>query len=145
MRESAATILVVDDDEGHRELVRRNLKRSGLTNTVTCLSTGAEALDYVFRRAAYACRPEAELVMLLDINMPGMNGVEVLRQIKEDPHGRRIPIIMLTTADDPREVQRCYEIGCSVYVTKPIDPAEFIEAVKRLGMFLTIVRLPEAV
>jgi CheY-like chemotaxis protein len=144
MRESAATILVVDDDEGHRELVRRNLKRSGITNTVVGLPNGAEALDYVFRRATHAGRPDAELVMLLDINMPGMNGVEVLRQIKQDPHGCQIPIIMLTTTDDPREVKRCYELGCSVYITKPVDPAEFIEAVKRLGMFLTIVRLPEA-
>jgi CheY-like chemotaxis protein len=143
MHNIASTILVVDDDEGHRELVRRNLKRSGVVNPVVCLPNGDEALDYIFFRGAYAGRPEAELLMLLDVNMPGTNGVEVLRQIKEDPRGHKIPIIMLTTTDDPREVKVCYDLGCSVYVTKPVDPSEFIEAVKRIGMFLTIVRLPE--
>jgi CheY-like chemotaxis protein len=145
MHNLASTILVVDDDDGHRELVRRNLRRSGVVNPVVCLPNGDEALDYIFCRGAYVGRSEAELLMLLDVNMPGTNGVEVLRQIKADLRSHKIPIIMLTTTDDPREVQRCYELGCSVYVTKPIDPGEFIEAVKRIGMFLSIVRLSEGV
>jgi CheY-like chemotaxis protein len=137
------TILIVDDDPGHRELVRRNLRRTGLVNPIVGLPDGSEALDFVFRRGVHADRVEAELLILLDINMPGINGIEVLRQIKADPVKKKIPILMLTTTDDPREVAQCYELGCSVYVTKPVDPAEFMEAVKRMGLFLSIVKVPE--
>jgi CheY-like chemotaxis protein len=142
--ESTITILAVDDDEGHRELVRRNLKRAGLANPVIGLSNGADALDYIFCRGAYASRrADTELVVLLDVNMPGTNGFEVLRQIKGDPSKRTIPVIMFSTTDDPREIKRCYDIGCSGYVTKPVDPSAFIEAVTRVGMFLSVVRAPE--
>jgi len=137
------TILVVDDDDGHRELVRRNLQRGGVTNPIVCLVNGSDALDYVFARGAHADRrADTELLMLLDVNMPGINGVEVLRRIKADPQKRRIPVIILTTTDDPREVDQCYELGCSVYVTKPVDPTAFIDAIKKLGMFISIVRAP---
>lgn len=136
-------ILIVDDDEGHVELVRRNLRRAGITNSVIALSSGGEALDYVFRKGAHASRPNGHLVILLDINMPGgIDGVEVLRRVKADPEKRKIPIIMLTTTDDPREVAVCYELGCNVYMTKPVDPALFIEAVNRLGLFISIVSVP---
>jgi CheY-like chemotaxis protein len=138
------TILVVDDDQGHRELIRRNLQRGGVTNPVLELANGKEALDFVFCRGAHAQRKgDAELLMLLDVNMAGLDGVEVLRQIKADSRKKKIPVIMLTTTDDPREVGRCYELGCSVYVTKPVDPGAFIEAIKRLGMFISIVRVAE--
>jgi CheY-like chemotaxis protein len=86
--------------------------------------------------------PNGSLLILLDINMPRVDGVEVLRRLKGDPKTTRIPVIMLTTTDDPREIQHCYELGCSVYVTKPVVYEEFIEAIKRLGLFLTIVKLP---
>ncbi len=141
---TALTILVVDDDRGHRELVRRNLRRGGVANPIISLSTGNQALDYVFCRGAYSERKgDTELLLLLDINMPGVDGVEVLRQIKSDPKKKTIPVIMLTTTDDPREIKLCYELGCSVYVTKPVDPSAFIETVKRLGMFLVVVRVAE--
>ena len=74
--------------------------------------------------------------------MPRVDGVEVLRQIKADPRTALIPVIMLTTTDDPREIQRCYELGCSVYITKPVDYQGFVEAIKRLGLFLQVVRSP---
>jgi CheY-like chemotaxis protein len=79
---------------------------------------------------------------LLDIKMPRVDGEEVLRRLKADDRTAKTPVIMLTTTDDPREVQRCYELGCNVYVTKPIGYDEFIEAIKRLGMFLAIVKVP---
>ena len=82
--------------------------------------------------------------MLLDINMPGLDGVEVLRQIKAHPQTRMIPVLMLTTTDDPREIQRCYELGCNTYITKPVDPAAFIEAIVRLGLFISVVSVPLA-
>jgi CheY-like chemotaxis protein len=137
------TILVVDDDEGHTELVRRNLRRGGINNPIVALTMGAQALDYVLRRDAHAHRGGgADLLVLLDINMPGLDGVEVLRQIKTDPEARKIPVLMLTTTDDPREINRCYELGCNIYITKPVDPSAFMEAIQRLGLFLSVVSIP---
>jgi CheY-like chemotaxis protein len=137
------TILVVDDDEGHAELVRRNLRRSGIGNPIVALTTGAQAVDYVLRRDAYASRTgNGDLLVLLDINMPGLDGVEVLRQIKANPEAKKIPVLMLTTTDDPREINRCYELGCNIYITKPVDPAAFVEAIQRLGLFLSVVSIP---
>jgi CheY-like chemotaxis protein len=143
--ESAFTILIVDDDEGHVELVRRNLSRIALGNPLIAISDGARALDYIFRRGEFAGRTGADPLVLLDINIPGsVGGVEVLRQIKADPATCTTPVIMLSTTDDPREVALCYELGCSVYITKPVDPLQFIEAIRRLGFFLQIIRLPES-
>lgn len=140
--ESTFEILIVDDDEGHVELVRRNLRRIGIRNSLVVLHEGAQALDYVFRRSEFAGREGEDPLILLDINMPGsINGVGVLRQIKADPLTSKIPIIMLSTTSDPREVSLCYELGCSVYITKPVDPMQFIEAIKRLGLFLQVIRL----
>jgi len=143
--DSAFPILIVDDDEGHVELVRRNLRRIALSNTITALHDGARALEYVFRRGEFGQRAADEPLMLLDLNMPGtVNGVEVLRQIKSNPATQKMPVIMLSTTDDPREVARCYELGCSVYITKPVDSTQFIEAIKRLGLFLQIIRVSPA-
>src|SRR5262245_38646419 len=138
------TILIVDDDEGHAELVRRNLRRIGLTNSIVALDSGASALDYVFSTGRYEGRAQTDhLLILLDIKMPGeSDGIDVLCRIKADPAKKRIPVIMLTTTDDPREIKRCYDLGCSVYITKPVDGAAFIEAVSRLGLFLSVVSIP---
>jgi CheY-like chemotaxis protein len=142
--QSAFTILIVDDDEGHVELVRRNLLRIAVGNPILVLHNGAQALDYVFRRGQFAGRAGADPLLLLDINMPGsLDGVEVLRQIKADPVTHKTPIIMLSTTDDPREIALCYELGCSVYITKPVDSLQFIEAIKRLGLFLQVIRVAE--
>jgi CheY-like chemotaxis protein len=138
------TILIVDDDEGHVELLRRNLSRIALGNPLEVLHDGAIALDYIFRRGEFAGRTGADPLILLDINMPGaIGGIEVLRQIKADPKTRKTPVIMLSTTDDPREVAICYDLGCSVYITKPVDPLQFIEAIKRLGFFLQVIRLAD--
>ena len=140
--ESTFEILIVDDDEGHVELVRRNLKRIGIGNPLIVLHEGARALDYVFRRGEFAGREGADPLILLDINMPGsVNGVEVLRQVKAHPLTRKTPILMLSTTTDAREIALCYDLGCSVYITKPVDPIQFIEAIKRLGLFLQVIRL----
>jgi CheY-like chemotaxis protein len=136
-------ILLAEDDEGHANLVRRNLRRAGIANDVIHVKDGQEALDYVRRAGAYAGRvPKAPLLVLLDVNLPRQDGVEVLRHIKADAKTAKLPVIMLTTTDDPREVERCYQLGCSVYITKPIAYEQFIEAIKRLGLFLAIVKVP---
>ena len=88
-------------------------------------------------------RKAQPILLLLDIKMPRVDGIEVLRQLKADPETAMIPVIMLTTTDDPREVKRCYELGCSVYITKPVDYQAFVEAINRLGLFLQVVRIPD--
>ncbi len=138
------TILLAEDDDGHATLVQRNLRRAGVENEVIWVKDGQEALDYVRFEGAYAGRPHtAPLVILLDINMPRMGGVEALRQLKMDERTKTIPIVMLTTSDDPREVQNCYELGCGLYITKPVEYDAFCEVVKRLGLFLQIVAVPK--
>jgi CheY-like chemotaxis protein len=137
-------IVLVEDDDGHANLVERNLQRAGLANGIHRLKDGQEALDYVQGKGAHAGRPGPHpMLLLLDIKMPRVDGVEVLRQLKSDPQTALIPIIMLTTTDDPREIQRCYELGCSVYISKPVDYQAFVEAINRLGLFLQVVRVPD--
>jgi signal transduction histidine kinase len=134
MSRSQASILVVDDDEGHCELVRRNLQRGGVSNPIVPLTNGSMALDYIFRRGSFADRSAGgELLVLLDINMPGIDGIEVLRQIRSHPDTRSIPVLMLTTAESPREIDRCYEYRCNLYLTKSGESARFIEAVQRFS------------
>ena len=136
-------IVLAEDDDGHAALVQRNLQRSGVTNEFVRVRDGQEALDYVLCRGQYARREATgSLLLLLDINMPRVDGVEVLRRLKSDAATAKLPIIMLTTTDDPREIERCYQLGCSVYVTKPVRYDKFVEAVQRLGLFLQVVRLP---
>jgi CheY-like chemotaxis protein len=136
-------IVLVEDDEGHAYLIRQNLQEAGVANRIVHLMNGQQALDYVHRRGPYAGRvPGGPLLILLDINMPLVTGEEVIRQLKADPTTEPLPVIVLTTTDDPREVRRCYELGCNCYVTKPVDYDRFVEAVRRLGLFLSIVQVP---
>ncbi len=139
-------ILLVDDDEGHVELVRRNLKRAGIQNVIATFATGDDAIDYLFGVPGRPGRADVrELLVLLDINLPGRSdGIEVLRRIKMDPMTRKIPVMMLTTTDNPREINRCYDLGCNVYVVKPVASDQFVEAVRRLGLFISIVSTPRA-
>jgi CheY-like chemotaxis protein len=141
MAEDSLTIMVVDDDAGHVELVRRNLRRAGVTNPLETIRDGSAALEYVFGRGPR--RPPERLLILLDLNIEGhVDGFEVLRQIKADAGTRHIPVIVLTTADDPRDIDRCYQLGCNVYMTKPIDPTAFSDRIERLGMILSVASLP---
>ncbi len=136
-------ILMAEDDEGHAFLVQQNLSEAGIANEIIHVPDGQEALDFIRAQGAYSHRTRnGPLLLLLDINMPRVDGVEVLRQLKSEPAHAQIPVIMLTTTDDPREVKRCYDLGCSSYVTKPVDYDKFVEAIRRLGLFLSIVKVP---
>ncbi|MBP0594459.1 response regulator [Paraburkholderia sp. LEh10] len=143
-------IVLVEDDDGHATLVKRNLRRAGISNGFIRFADGQQALDYFFGEppagGAASGRPSrddlANYVVLLDLKMPRVDGFEVLRRLKESPSTASIPVIVLTTTDDPREIGRCYELGCNVYITKPVEYDAFIEAVRRFGFFLQIVKLP---
>lgn len=144
-------IVLIEDDDGHATLVERNLRRSGISNSFLRFRDGQEALDYFFgtqddNPAAAANWPARDalgnFVVLLDLRMPRVDGFEVLRRLKAEPATASVPVIVLTTTDDPREIERCYELGCNVYITKPVEYDAFIEAVRRLGFFLQVVKLP---
>jgi CheY-like chemotaxis protein len=143
MRRKELVILLAEDDEGHAYLVKQNLYDSGIANAILHVRDGQEALDFIRAEGAYHGRvPNGPLLLLLDINMPRVDGVEVLRQLKADHATAQVPVIMLTTTDDPREVRRCYDLGCSSYVTKPVAYEKFVEAIRHLGLFLSIVEVP---
>lgn len=143
MQAKPIDILLAEDDEGHAYLVQTNLKRAGIVNEIAHVKDGEEALDYIYRRGNFASRDIGNpLLMILDINMPRIDGVEVLAKIKSDEATASMPVIMLTTTDDPREIERCYQLGCNVYITKPVAYEEFVEAVKRLGLLLQVVEVP---
>ena len=140
---NAPVILIVDDDEGHALLVKENLVEAGLNNETIHFPDGQAAIDFLFRRKSAPIRPQNEIyLVLLDIRMPKVDGVEVLRQLKGDPELRKLPVIMLTTTEDPREVERCHQIGCNVYIQKPVDYDKFAEAIRRLGLFITLLQVP---
>ena len=134
------TILIVDDDEGHAILIRENLEAAGLNNPIQHFRDGQAVLDFFARRPRGS---HESYLVLLDIRMPKVDGIEVLRRIKATPELTKLPVIMLTTTDDSREVERCYALGCSVYIQKPVDYDRFAEAIRRLGLFVTLVLAPE--
>jgi CheY-like chemotaxis protein len=136
-------ILIADDDAGHARLIEKNLVRAGIGNQIERFEDGQQVLDFLFRRGERRREPDTGYLLLLDIRMPKVDGVGVLRQLKEDPELRRLPVIMLTTTDDPREVQRCHEFGCSHYIVKPVDYLQFADAVTKMGSFISLVRVPE--
>lgn len=133
------TILIVEDDEGHAILIRENLQVAELPNPIVHFRDGQAVLDFLFQS-----RPAANesFLVLLDIRMPKVDGIEVLRRLKADPELRKLSVIMLTTTDDTREVERCHQLGCSVYIQKPVDYDKFAEAIRRLGLFVPLLLLP---
>jgi CheY-like chemotaxis protein len=137
-------ILIADDDAGHARLIEKNLSRAGLANKILRFEDGQQILDFLFERGDGPKRSsEAAYFILLDIRMPKVDGVEVLRQLKADSELRKIPVSMLTTTDDPREVERCHALGCNNYIVKPVDYDKFSDAIRQLGLFVSLVQVPE--
>lgn len=136
-------ILIAEDDEGHAQLVEKNLRRAGIKNRIHRFKDGQEILDFLFEKGDGPKRDHGiPYLLLLDIRMPKVDGISVLKQIKTDEELKKIPIIMVTTTDDPKEIERCHALGCSSYVTKPIDYDKFVNAVRQLGLFLKVVEVP---
>jgi CheY-like chemotaxis protein len=137
----AVTIVMIEDDEGHARLIQKNLQRAGVYNEVQHFGDGTSAMRHLLG----AGRPNGHpLLVLLDLNLPDMSGVDILRQLKDDADLRRAPVIVLTTTDDQREIERCYELGCNVYITKPVNYETFAQAIRQLGLFLAVIQVPPA-
>jgi len=136
-------ILIAEDDEGHANLIRKNLKRSGITNQIIHFKDGQETVDFLFRRGDGPHRMDGEAyVLLLDIRMPRLDGTQVLQEVKGDPELKKLPVVMITTTDDPLEVERCHQLGCNNYICKPVEYDAFINAIRQLGLFLSVVQVP---
>jgi len=133
------TILLAEDDSGHARLIIKNLRRANIMNPIVTVENGQDALDYLYSRID----DHPLLLVLLDLNMPVLDGYQVLERMKADERTKRIPVIILTTTSDPREVDRCYDLGCNVYVTKPVNYDHFSEAIRKLGLFLSVVTIPD--
>ena len=141
---SEIVILIAEDDMGHASLIKKNLKRSGITNQIIHFKDGEEVLNFLFKRGGPPHREnDRSYLLLLDIRMPKVDGIEVLRQIKADNFLKKLPVTMLTTTDDPREIERCHELGCGTYIAKPIEYEKFVETIRQLGLLLSVVKVPK--
>ena len=136
-------ILLVEDSPQDAELTREALSENNVTNGLDHVSDGAAALDYLFRRGAYANRENGNpTLILLDLKMPKVDGTEVLRQIRSDPKLRTIPVIVMTSSREGPDISRCYELGVNAFVVKPVAFGEFAEAVKAIGVFWVMLNEP---
>lgn len=139
----APCVLIVEDDEGHATLIRRNMQRAGWGEHSVYLKDGQELLDYVYKKAQFSSRTSNDAVAIIaDLNMPRLSGFEVLQRLKSDQDLSRIPVYVMTTTDNPAEIERCYDLGAAAYLVKPLDYGVFGEMVRRLAEFLASIRLP---
>lgn len=143
---SATNILMVEDDDGHARLIEKAIRRAGLTNCILHLRTGNDCLDFLFGGQDKPVFDRLNpLLILLDLNLPDIAGVDVLRRIKADRQRRRLPVIVLTTTDDKLEVERCYDLGCNIYITKPVLYQKLSGTIRQLSGLLSAIELPEPV
>lgn len=146
MNNAAPVIIVmIEDDEGHARLIERNIRRAGVNNEIVPFTTGATALAYLLGPdGSGLASSRRHLLVLLDLNLPDMSGVDILGKIKSNLHLKRSPVVVLTTTDDDREIQRCYDLGANVYITKPVDYDGFANAIRQLGLFFSVMQVPES-
>jgi CheY-like chemotaxis protein len=136
-------ILLVEDDPKDIELTLTALEEYNLANEVVTVRDGVEALDYLYRRGDFAQRPAGNpIVILLDLKMPRLDGVEVVRQLKVDEQMRLVPVVILTSSRESQDLEECYRLGVNAYVVKPVRFADFVEAVKQIGVFWALVNEP---
>ncbi len=139
------TIVMVEDDEGHARLIEKNIRRAGVNNPIMPFADGTSALRFLLGAdGSGTAQAGQQLLVLLDLNLPDMTGVDILDKIKSNTHIRRTPVVVLTTTDDEREIKRCYDLGANVYITKPVDYENFANAIRQLGLFFSVMQVPEA-
>ncbi|WP_139247056.1 response regulator [Hyphomicrobium sp. NDB2Meth4] len=137
-------IVMIEDDEGHARLIERNIRRAGVNNELIPFTNGSSALEYLLGAdGSGEVSAGRQLLVLLDLNLPDMTGISILEKIKNNRHVKRSPVIVLTTTDDAREIQRCYDLGANVYITKPVDYDNFANAIRQLGLFFAVMQVPE--
>lgn len=140
----AVKIVMIEDDEGHARLIERNIRRAGVNNEIVPFRDGTSALAYLLGPdGSGEASARRHLLILLDLNLPDMTGIDILERIKANPHTRRSPVVVLTTTDDTREVKRCYDLGANVYITKPVGYEGFANAIRQLGLFFSVISVPE--
>jgi CheY-like chemotaxis protein len=139
----SVTIVMIEDDEGHARLIEKNIRRAGISNEIRHFTDGTTALDYMFNDATGPALNGPALI-LLDLNLPDMSGTDILAKVKAETSAvRRTPVVVLTTTDDKVEIQRCYDLGCNVYITKPVNYENFAQAIRQLGLFLSVIQVPD--
>lgn len=137
------SILLVEDDPLDIELTLTALGEYNLANEIAIARDGVEALDYLYQRGAFASRPDGNpIVILLDLKMPRMDGLQVLRHLKADEQFRCIPIVIITSSRETRDLDECYKLGVNAYVVKPVRFDEFLNAVKEIGVFWALINEP---
>ncbi len=138
------TIVMIEDDEGHARLIEKNIRRAGVSNPILPFVDGAGSLAYLLGADGSGdASAGRHFLVLLDLNLPDMTGIDILQRLKGNAHTRRIPVVVLTTTDDSREIQRCYDLGANVYITKPVDYEGFANAIRQLGLFFSVIQVPE--
>ncbi len=138
-------ILLVEDDPRDVELTLEALGEYSVANEIVVARDGVEALDYLYRRGSYAQRPGGNpIVILLDLKMPRLGGIEVLTQLQADEALRLVPVVVLTSSREPRDLEECYRLGVNAYVVKPVHFHEFVDAVKKIGIFWALLNEPPA-
>ncbi|HKG77644.1 MAG TPA: response regulator [Beijerinckiaceae bacterium] len=138
------TIVMVEDDEGHARLIEKNIRRAGVNNEIVPFTDGTNALNFLFGPdGSGEVSAKRAFLILLDLNLPDMTGIDILQRVKANEHLRRSPVVILTTTDDQREIQRCYDLGCNVYITKPVNYEGFANAIRQLGLFFSVIQVPE--
>jgi CheY-like chemotaxis protein len=136
-------IVMIEDDEGHARLIEKNIRRAGIFNDIRHFTDGTSALEYLYNDPDGPAHNGPALI-LLDLNLPDMSGTNILARIKEEANPlKRTPVVVLTTTDDKVEIQRCYELGCNVYITKPVNYQSFADAIRQLGLFLSVIQVPD--
>ncbi len=140
------TIAMIEDDEGHARLIEKNLRRAGVHNRIVPLADGASAIAFLFGPDGDGLVNKGQpLLIMLDLNLPDMSGIDILKRLKSNEHLRLSPVVVLTTTDDKVEIQRCYDHGCNVYITKPVDYQKFANAIQQFGLFMFVMQVPEAI
>jgi DNA-binding response OmpR family regulator len=138
-------IIMIEDDDGHARLIERNIRRSGVNNELIAFTNGTAAMNYLLGRDGTGVDHKDEaLLILLDLNLPDMTGIDILRWVKENKYLKCAPVAVLTTTDDSREIKRCYEFGCNVYITKPVNYESFANAIRQLGLFFSVIQVPRS-
>ncbi len=138
------SIVMIEDDEGHARLIERNIRRAGVNNELVAFNNGTEALAFLLGAdGSGEVSAKKHILVLLDLNLPDMTGISILEKVKANTHTKRSPVIVLTTTDDAREIQRCYDLGANVYITKPVDYDNFANAIRQLGLFFAVMQVPE--